>query len=347
MKKTFKVGVCGHFADGKEFYDGQTIKTKYIYEGLNLYLGEAEVCKIDTYGWKKNPLKLLFSCYILAKSCESIIITPAHNGVKVFIPIFLMLGKLFNTNINYIVIGGWLPKMISENKNINFLIKNINGVYVETNTMLEKLNEMGLKNVRKLRNFKNIEIIEKVNYKNLQKPYKLCIFSRIMKEKGIEDAIKVVTDINESLGQIVYTLDIYGQVSEGYKDKFEKIKLTFPSYINYKGIVNYKETVDVLKDYFILLFPTRFKTEGIPGTIIDAYTAGLPVIASNWDAAKEIIIQDQTGWIYEFNEISEFKEILIDIYKTPDKVSTMTYKCLDEAKKYSLNKVMREFIENL
>ena len=52
----------------------------------------------------------------------------------------------------------------------------------------------------------------------------------------------------------------------------------------YCGIKDPKDSVKTLKNYFALVFPTRFYTEGIPGTIIDAYYAGVPVIASKWES---------------------------------------------------------------
>ena len=41
------------------------------------------------------------------------------------------------------------------------------------------------------------------------KPLPLCTFSRVMKEKGIEDAVYAVRTVNEHFGRTVYTLDIY------------------------------------------------------------------------------------------------------------------------------------------
>lgn len=53
------------------------------------------------------------------------------------------------------------------------------------------------------------------------------------------------------------------------------MKKKFPPYIKYCGTVSFDKTTEVLKEYFALVFPTRFYTEGIPGTIIDAFASGL------------------------------------------------------------------------
>ena len=73
--------------------------------------------------------------------------------------------------------------------------------------------------------------------------------------------------------------------------------------IEYKGIVNSEKSVETLKDYYALLFPTKWVGEGFPGTVIDAFAAGLPVIASDWNANKEIIEHMKQGIIYPSADI--------------------------------------------
>jgi hypothetical protein len=42
----------------------------------------------------------------------------------------------------------------------------------------------------------------------------------------------------------------------------------------YCGIIDSHKSVDALKSYLALLFPTHWKHEGIPGTVIDALSVG-------------------------------------------------------------------------
>ena len=77
----------------------------------------------------------------------------------------------------------------------------------------------------------------------------------------------------------------------------------------------------MLKNYFLLAFPTKFYTEGIPGTILDAYAAGVPVIASKWESFFDVIEEGKTGIGYEFDNQKELEKILavsythLDVYK--------------------------------
>ena len=53
-----KISVIGLFVTGKQVFDGQSIKTKIVTEELERVYGSENVSRVDTYGWKKNPLKL-------------------------------------------------------------------------------------------------------------------------------------------------------------------------------------------------------------------------------------------------------------------------------------------------
>jgi len=344
----YLVGICGHFGKNANFFDGQTVKTKTLTEELMKKLKPNNVLTLDTYGWKRNPILLLIKSCILAFKCKNIVILPAHNGVKVFSTIFTLLNKILKRKLHYVVIGGWLPNLLRENHKLKKRLHDFTGIYVETNVMFEELRKLGLWNIRLLPNFKRLSILdEKELVFSYNKPYKLCTFSRVMAEKGIEDAIDAVIAINKNFGKEIFTLDIYGQIDESYKERFEKMQKSFPGYISYKGCVDFNESVKVLKDYFALIFPTHFKTEGIPGTIIDAYSAGLPVLASQWDAASEIINHGITGFIYDFAQKSKLKELLLIISENPNMILNNKINCLRKAKKYSSETVVEEFIKYL
>lgn len=238
-----------------------------------------------------------------------------------------------------------MPKVLKNQTKLLKELKEFEGIYVETHSMINALNNLGLNNVHYLPNFKRINILKQDDlvYSHSE-PYKLCTFSRVMMEKGIEDAISIVKNINNSFGKIIYTLDIYGQVEKDYKERFKEISDQFPSYISYKGFVKYDNSVNVLKNYFVLLFPTNFSTEGIPGTIIDAYAAGVPVISSKWNSFDEIIEEAKTGLGYEFGDVQDLESKLIKIKDNPQMIINMKQNCVAKAKRYSADNVINEFV---
>ena len=96
------------------------------------------------------------------------------------------------------------------------------------------LEKRGFFNVVVLYNFKELNVVSPGNIMYPKsEPYKLCTFSRVMKEKGIEDAIDAVRSVNAHFGRTVYTLDIFGQVDAGYEERFSELKKSFTSKISY------------------------------------------------------------------------------------------------------------------
>ena len=216
-----KICVIGHFGFGRNLLNGQTIKTKMVTCELERKYGVSQIKKIDTHGGVKCIPKIMLQMTKAFVQCDNIIIFPAHNGIKLFVPLCYMLNCIFNRKLHYIVIGGWLPAFLQDRPFLRKGLRHFHKIYVETNTVKVRLEELNLENVIVMPNFKNIQIVEKEKLQyDHKKPYKLCVFSRIMKEKGIEEAINSVIEANKQLGELVYTLDIYGQVDEEQKEWF-------------------------------------------------------------------------------------------------------------------------------
>lgn len=344
-----RVAVIGHFAFGKECLDGQTVKTKIVTDELCKQLGNEDVLKFDTAGGKSILLKAPFQCLKALKTAKNVIIFPAHNGVRVYVPLLSFFRKFFkNRKLHYVVIGGWLPEFLQKRKRLAKQLKRFDGIYVETNTMKNALEKQGFTNIFVMPNCKDLKILkpEELVYPTGE-PYKLCTFSRVMKEKGIEDAVNAVKEINEKEGRTVYTLDIYGQVDLSQTQWFENLQTTFPNYIEYKGVVDYDKSVEVLKNYFALLFPTRFYTEGIPGTIIDAYAAGIPVIASKWESYSDIIDEGTTGLGYETNNVADLIKRLKNGVYNAKCISGLKLNCLEKSRYYLPCSIVKILIEKL
>ena len=68
------------------------------------------------------------------------------------------------------------------------------------------------------------------------RPLRVCTFSRVIRDKGIEEAIEAVKQVNEK--GIPVGLDIYGEIYEGYRDTLRILMRHAPAYVRYCGIVD-------------------------------------------------------------------------------------------------------------
>ena len=122
------IGIIGHFADGKEIYDGQTVKTRNIYEALK---NDYNPIKLDTYEWKNKKIDTFINCIKMLKNNKNIIILTAQRGLFVFIPLFAILNVFFKKKIHYVVVGAWLEEKIKNN--IPLIEENVKQIFSENN----------------------------------------------------------------------------------------------------------------------------------------------------------------------------------------------------------------------
>ena len=343
-----KIGICGHYGGNNNFLDGQTVKTKIITKELEKEFGDNEVKKVDTFGGKRRLVPIILNLISLVMSCKNIIILPAHNSLRIFAPLLVFVNSFYHRKLHYVVIGGWLPEFVATRRWLKNALMKFAFIYVETSTMKNNLESMGFTNIVLLPNCKELDVIqaEELVYTK-QEPFKLCTFSRVMKEKGIEDAVNAVKAVNDKIGKNVYTLDIYGQINKEQRNWFAKLQTEFPDYVKYKGLVSFDKTTEVLKDYFLLLFPTRFYTEGIPGTIIDAYAAGVPVVCSKWQSFGDLV-DDTVGYGYEFSSEEALEKLLRKIYlEEIDKIAPMKKACILKSRQYMPERIVKILINKL
>lgn len=328
-----KVCIIGHFAEGKNLLNGQTVKTKIIYKELVKQLGISEVDTIDTYGGVMALIKQLGKYFQVFANCHSIIMLPAENGLRVLTPIFCMINILFRRKIYYVVIGGWLPNFISDKPLLNKMLKSFKGIYVETYAMKNFMEDMNFSNVTVMYNCKDFNINKNILECSYKTPFRICTFSRVMKEKGIEDAINAVKMVNKKFNKKLYVLDIFGQIDENQKNWFASLKDTFPTEVRYAGVVPFDKSTEVLKDYFAVLFPTYYEGEGFAGTLIDSFAAGVPVIATDWKYNSEIV-DDDTGILFETRNVSRLVDILAEISEKPEKFALKRVNCIAKANNF-------------
>lgn len=342
------VGICGHFGGREIFLDGQTVKTKILTAELCRQLGDGNVLTADTYGGAKKTPLYLWNLGRLLVHCENVVILPAHNAVRIFAPYLTALNHIYKRKLHYVVIGGWLPKLLTSKPRLAAQLKKFDGIYVETTGMMDKLHAMGFANVLLMKNCKDLHILEGNQLRmDFSEPYPVCTFSRVNQKKGIEDAISAIKRVNQTLGRTAYHLDIYGQIEDSYREQFEQLQNSFPEYIRYGGLVPYDKTTEVLKDYYALVFPTHYFTEGIPGSFIDAYAAGVPGVSTRWENWQDVIKDGATGLTFDFEAYNQLEQILLDCAAEPQKLLNLRMNCVKEAEKYLPSRVLKPLVENL
>ena len=343
-----RISIVGHFGGKELFTDGQSVKIKSLYEGLSYYYPDLVIDKVDTYYLKKNPFIFIFSLFRCLIRNKKIIFLPAARGRKYMFCVFYYICVLLNRDVYHDCIASSLDRELADHPKWLKYLNRFKVNWMESPEQVKELKKIGINNAVYLPNFKHIECLSLDEMKTFQymKPYNFCTFSRVEPKKGIEDALKIIQKINDAKG-FVAQLDVYGPIQPGFEEWFEQIKDTYKDICNYKGIVNPHDSVDALKKYFALLFPTQYYTEGMPGTIIDAMFAGVPVIARRWAWCDNMIQSGYNGISYDYESPELLEEILLRVIDDPNIILSMKGNCLNESEKYSEKLIVKRIYQTL
>ena len=349
MKKNLhKIGIWGQYGDGGPIADGQAVRTTITTQELIKKYGENEVLVLNTNAWRKHPVRFFIDTINLLRKCENVLILPADNGLRIVAPIYDFFNKLYKRKLLYIVIGGFLPAFLQKHPNYIRMLNKYDALFVQTPNIKKDLLELGILNIEMMTNFKiqptrEIDDIRINNDENIN----LCILSRLTKDKGIEDAVEAIKIVNEKLGARKVHLDLYGIVPENYRERFNELLNNNSDLVVYKGVVDYNQTASVLKNYFAMLFPTYFHGEGFAGCIIDAFFAGIPVIATDWLYNKDIIADGVNGLLVSPQSPVELAEAILRLYQNRTLANRLAINNAREALNYTADQVLQNLYNKL
>lgn len=138
-------------------------------------------------------------------------------------------------------------------------------------------------------------------------PYqkRLVFISHVKQSKGINEILEVSKRLPPD-----YTLDIYGPIKdESYTaDYFKQYNVT------YRGTINPDQVTNTLINYDILLLPTFHSGEGYPGIVIEAFSVGIPVIATNFGGIPEIVTDRYNGRLISPQNTDELEEAILSFH---------------------------------
>lgn len=274
-------------------YNGVSVKNSLLYSEIFLAKG---VKKLDIAECKRSPWRIPFvgiKLLIGVLFADHVLIGVGTNGRRKFIMTLrrLLRGRAGMKRIVMVSMGGRLHLVAAQDKMLCKQLSQIGSILVETNGIAEGLHSLGLSNVSVIPNCRTLDGEMAPN--RVGEKVKFVYFSRVCAEKGMDEIISAVEEIKKG-----YTIDFYGEIADRYKDTFQEFLQKHPD-VHYRGVFNsvsgnvYKE----LNQYDVMLFPSYWESEGVPGTLVESKIAGITAIASDWNFNKEIVIDGVEGII--------------------------------------------------
>lgn len=341
-----RIGIIGHFGGDKEYTDGQTVKTRSVYNAL-YDAGYRDIAEVDTYFVKKSPVRFILSFLKAVLTCKKYIVLVSAKGRRILFPVLYGMSRVFRREIYHYAIGGRLYDELLQKPRWIRYVSSFQGNWMESRLLAEQLRSLGIRNADYVPNIKRITVLREADLpKRFTAPYRFCTFSRVMKEKGIEDAIGAVCAVNREYGDVA-RLDIYGPVESGFEETLAQLTARSDSAARYCGVAEPDKSVDTLKDYYMTLFPTRYWREGMPGTVLDSLAAGVPVIARRWKYCDEMLENHVTGLVYAFDEPESLPGLIRYAIDHEEIIREMKINCLRKAAEYDPASVIHLILDKM
>ncbi|MDO4808542.1 MAG: glycosyltransferase family 4 protein [Eubacteriales bacterium] len=159
----------------------------------------------------------------------------------------------------------------------------------------------------------NAVVLPKKRYYSKTSPNFLFL-SNMMKNKGIDDLLYVISTIRESIPPKSKFL-LFGADRKG--DIVEKIQaLSLEDVVEYKGWLTNEDKEVCFRNVRANILPSYY--EGLPMTILETMAFGIPNIATNIAAIPEVVEQNKNGILIEPGDKEALKSAILRIIDSDD-----------------------------
>jgi glycosyltransferase involved in cell wall biosynthesis len=320
-------------------YGGVTVKNKNLYEALE---GKLDVRKIDMNRIKRGDIReiLRFSWAMLTGK-QYIIGLAGQKNRRQFTKLLYAFKRRAMARSILLVMSGIVEDIIQAGPGYISKLNNYRRVYLEFPGMVRKLTDAGVTNADVYPNGRP-RPGKPVPICSGNTPLRCVFFSQIEPEKGVDRILETAGTLPD------IQFDFYGKIVPVYEKVFQS-KISGMENVRYHGLFTgdseavYRE----LSQYDLLLLPTRCKTEGLPGILVEAKIAGLPAVISDINYNREIVADGADGFILAEDTAACLETTLRTLDGSRELLHNMKYASRESAENYYIDVCARDIISRL
>ena len=308
-------------------YGGVTIKNRNLYTALEK---EIHIKKVDFNKIKRKNVKeslRFITCLFNPSNTFVVGVSGRKTRKRLTQVLYYFNRKAMNRSI-IMVMGGTASHDMSIDTEYKKSAMQYKGIYVETQSMYDELASAGFTNAAIYPNGRfRPESVYSV--KPSEGQLKCVFFSLVQREKGVD----IILEAAKKLPEISFS--IYGKVMSEYESDFFGAVQALEN-VSYEGVFTgtTEEVYQKLHEYDVLLFPTQFDIEGVPGILVEAKIAGLACIVSNKSYNADIVLNGINGIVLSNNTSEFLVEAISDLNEHRDILLRYKQGSLDSSNMY-------------
>lgn len=151
-----------------------------------------------------------------------------------------------------------------------------------------------------------------------------------MNTKGGITLMKAWEKVEKDLHSLDASLYFGGPGSDTNVSVKWKNSLTYPERVHLIGKVHPRDVKSYLHNADVVVVPSM--QEGLPNFLMESYATSTPAIGSNAGGIPEVIVDKETGYIFEKGNVEQLKELLLKSASHPQKNKLMGRKAYERVK---------------
>lgn len=242
-------------------------------------------------------LKIYKSIIRYRKSVNHISMHGTVNNFLFIAPFIIIAGKVSGIPVSLRKFASGFDRVYEEGNPvkkwlIHMVLRNADALFFETRFLTAYFRKMNPQTFW----FPNVRSRSDYGRKRREYRRRFVFMGHVVKEKGIDLILNSAEELDSS-----YTIDIYGPL---LNNEYRAEEL-FSRNVHYNGPLTGEKVREVMTNYDVLLLPS-FR-EGYPGVIIEAYSLGLPVVATLLDSVKEMCTDGAEGILIETGNLRQLR----------------------------------------
>lgn len=170
------------------------------------------------------------------------------------------------------------------------------------------------------------------------KDFILLYTAEFIPRKNHKLLFDILPDLKEKIPELKVILCGTGGLLEYYKSFALNNKMDYVTFTGYT-----KEVADFCRISDVLVMPSF--QEGLPIGMIEALATGLPVVASDIRGHRDVITNNENGFLINLNNPEKVKESIYMLYSSPELRSKIRNENIKKTQKYSVDIAVSKMAE--
>lgn len=323
---------------------GPGVKNSMLLDWLAIQ-PEFDVKVFNTNAFRCRDFKSIINGLFFLILSKRVVLSASINGRFLFIPLCILLGK----RVYLFPAGGSFDEEISSlaswrRRLFLFFCRRVRASFVQTTSLKEGMESLGLGNVFLLQN-PRVNREKRCVIRDVDDELKVVFLSKIRAQKGVLYLIDAVRKVREKWPSKDLKVSFFGIVDENFRENFYNA-LVENRFCSYEGVCEPDVVQETVSQFDLFVLPTLLP-EGVPGAVVEAMFTGIPIVVSNFTAAKEMMGDDINGVVVPQGDVDALASSIESLMLDKRRRLELSTNALAASERYSYDTLMTPVKEKI